>query len=120
MKKVTVNRRLRRKRRVSHNITGSAQRPRISIFRSNRYTYAQAIDDEKRTTVAAFSSYHLTKMKDYKKGKKAEEAKKIGTELAKMLKAKKILKGVFDRGVYTYLGRVAQVAEGLREGGIEI
>ncbi len=120
MKKVTIERKLRRKRRVSNNIIGSADRPRISIFRSNRYTYAQAIDDGKRTTVATFSTLHLLKMKDYKKGKKAEDAKKIGVELAKILKAKKIHRGVFDRGVYTYLGRVAQVAQGLREGGIEI
>lgn len=120
MKKITVERKLRRKRRVSNNIMGTSTRPRISVFRSNRYIYAQAIDDIKRVTLATYSTLQLTKMKDYKKVKKTAEAKAIGLALAKILKSKKIEESVFDRNIYSYLGRVKAIAEGLREGGIKI
>lgn len=115
----TFNKKLRRKRRVSLKIKGTAQRPRISVFRSNKYIYAQAIDDEKRETVASFSSFVLRK-KTGKKLKKSEEAKLVGLELAKILKEKKINQAVFDRGGYQYHGRVAALCEGLRQGGIKI
>jgi large subunit ribosomal protein L18 len=68
----------------------------------------------------SFSFSDLKKEKDFKKGKKSEDAKKIGVGLAKKLIEKKILSGVFDRGAYTYNGRVKALAEGLREGGLKI
>jgi len=120
MKNINLDRKLRRKRRVSENIFGTKERPRISIFRSNRYIYAQAVDDANKSTIFSLSSLSLSKDKNFKKGKKTEEAKKVGLDLAKKLKEKKIEKGVFDRGLYAYKGRVKALAEGLREGGLKI
>jgi large subunit ribosomal protein L18 len=120
MKQITRDRNLRRKRRIRAHIFGTAGKPRISVFRSNRYIFVQGIDDEGRKTIVEFSSLHLKKTKDYQKGKKTDEAKKVGLELAKRLKGKKIAKAVFDRGIYSYLGRVKSLAEGVREGGIAV
>jgi len=102
------------------NIKGTKEKPRISVFRSNNYIYAQAIDDVTRKTLCAFSNFDLKKGTGYKKGKKGEDSKKIGIELAKKLLENKIKAGVFDRGSYTYNGRVKALAEGLREGGLKI
>ena len=112
------DKRVRRKIRVRSKIKGTADRPRISVFRSNRYIYAQAIDDEKRHTICAYSSLKLRK--DMKFKDKKEEAKEVGKKLAELLKRKKVSKAVFDRGWYAYQGRVKALAEGLREGGIKI
>ncbi len=120
MTNVNLDRKLRRKKRISSNIHGTADRPRISIFRSSRYIYAQAIDDKTKTTVSTFSNADLKKEKDFKKGKKREDSKTIGIRLAKKLIGKKILAGVFDRGCYSYSGRVKALADGLREGGLKI
>ena len=120
MTNININRKLRRKRRVSSNIHGTNDRPRISIFRSSRYIYAQAIDDKSRKTIFSFSNSDLKKSADFKKGKKIEDSRKIGIGLAKKLIGKKILTGVFDRGSYSYNGRVKEIAEGLREGGLKI
>ncbi len=106
--------------RISSNLHGAKERPRIAVFASNRYTYAQAIDDNNKVTLISFSSLKLAKVKEYKKGKKAEEAKQVGLKLAKLLKELKIPVAIFDRGRYAYKGRVKAVAEGLREGGIKI
>jgi large subunit ribosomal protein L18 len=113
MKKVNTDRKLRRKRRVSSNIRGDVEKPRVVVFRSNRYIYAQAIDDTARVTLASASSKGAT-------GKKGDQAKAAGLKLAEKLKEKKIIKAVFDRSSYTYLGRVKSLCEGLREGGIKI
>lgn len=115
----TFVKKLRKKRRVSSGIKGTKERPRISVFRSNKYIYSQAIDDEQQKTIASFSSLVLRKKTKNKKSK-SEEAKLVGFELAKILKEKGIKKAVFDRGIYRYHGRVKALAEGLREGGIEI
>lgn len=98
---------------------GTKERPRIVVYRSNKFIYAQAIDDESRTTIASLSSYHVSD-KNKIKMKKTEGAKKVGVELAKKLIEKNIKTGIFDRSYYTYLGRVQQLAEGLREGGLKI
>jgi large subunit ribosomal protein L18 len=119
MTKINFDRKLRRKRRISANIKGTETKPRISVFRSNRYIYAQAIDD-KREKLYSFSDFDLKKEADYKKGKKGEDSKKIGVGLAKKLIENKIKTGIFDRGSYAYNGRVKAVAEGLREGGLKI
>jgi len=120
MTKVNLDRKLRRKRRISSNIHGTSDRPRISVFRSSRYIYAQAVDDVARKTILSFTNTDLKKETDFKKGKKSDDSKKIGIGLAKRLIEKKILSGVFDRGSYAYNGRVKAVAEGLREGGLKI
>lgn len=117
MKHITIDRKLRRKLRVSRNIHGTASIPRISIFRSSKYIYAQAIDDDNRITLCSYSSKKITPKE---KMNKSKTARQVGVGLAALLKEKKILKGLFDRGAYTYLGRVKQVAEGLREGGLQI
>ena len=116
---ITKDRVMRRKRRVSSQLWGTNARPRISIFRSNMYIYAQAIDDEGRKTVAASSSLQSKKSSD-KKMKKSEVARETGKALAKILLEKNIKEGVFDRNRYAYNGRVKMLAEGLREGGLKI
>lgn len=112
--KINLNKKIRKKRRVSTRIKGNDKRPRISVFRSNRYIYAQAIDDEKQTTLLSFSSQKLAK------SNKVGQAKEVGLQLAKILKEKKIDEVVFDRNIYIYKGRVKALAEGLREGGIKV
>jgi len=103
--------------RVSRNIRGTSDTPRISVFRSSKYIYAQAIDDINRVTLCSCSSKKITSQE---KMNKSKIARQVGVKLAGILKGKKIIKGLFDRGAYTYLGRVKQVAEGLREGGLNI
>lgn len=117
MGKITDRRILKRKRRVSSNINGTSERPRISVFRSNKSIYAQAIDDKSRITVGAFSTLQI---KEDKGSKKVDNAREVGMNLAKVLIEKKISECIFDRGRYSYNGRVKALAEGLREGGIKI
>jgi large subunit ribosomal protein L18 len=117
LKKINNNRMLRRKKRVSANLFGSADRPRIVVFRSNQYTTAQAIDDTKKMTLAACSSEIFKKEKELKK---TAAARKVGQELGKKLLDKKIKQAIFDRSVYTYQGRIKELAEGLREAGIKV
>ncbi len=90
--------------------------PRISIFRSLKHVYAQVIDDATGTTLAQASSLTLENLSADKK----EHAKAVGLELAKRARAKGIERVCFDRGSYRYHGRVAAVAVGLREGGLEV
>ena len=119
--KVTIDRTLRRKRRVSSHIHGTAKRPRIAVYRTNHYIYAQAIDDEGRKTIATYSS--LLMKKDAKaegKMNKSDQAKQVGLKLAELLKEKKVKEAVFDRSRYAYNGRVKVLAEGLREGSIKV
>lgn len=99
--------------KVRSKITGTADRPRLSVFRSNVVIYAQLIDDTKGSVLTSFSSMKL------KKEKGVESAKKVGLELAKLAKDKKISTCVFDRGGYLYHGRVKALAEGAREGGLK-
>ena len=120
MKKITKDRVLRRKKRVSSNIFGLKNKPRVSVFASNVYIYAQMIDDEARKTLVSYSSLHFSRSKEYKKDKKVNEARKVGIELAAIAKKKGIKEAVYDRGRYSYKGRVKALAEGLREGGIII
>lgn len=116
MKKITTNRIVRKKRRVRGNVVGTSDLPKISVFRSNRYLFAQAIDDIKRQTIASSTSFK----KGNKGGDKTNHSKEAGKELAQKLLKKGIKRAVFDRGQYVYLGRIKAFAEGLREGGIQI
>jgi large subunit ribosomal protein L18 len=107
--------RLKRRRRVRAKITGSAERPRISVFRSNRGVFAQLIDDESGRTLAAVNWTEG----DLKSLKRMEQAKKAGELLAERAKAAGVETAVFDRGGYQYHGRVKALAEGAREGGLK-
>ncbi|MCL2322106.1 MAG: 50S ribosomal protein L18 [Oscillospiraceae bacterium] len=106
----------RRHNRIRKNISGTNERPRLSVFRSNKNIYAQIIDDTKGITIVAAST--KTKGFDGPHGNK-EAAKKIGEEIARKALDKGISKVVFDRGGYIYHGRVKELAEGAREVGLQ-
>ena len=106
--------RLKRRRRVRAKITGTAERPRISVFRSNRGVFAQLIDDDSGRTLAAVNWTE----DELKSLKRMEQASKAGQLLAERAKAAGIETAVFDRGGYQYHGRVKALAEGAREGGL--
>ncbi len=105
---------LRRRIRVRSKIRAGNDRLRLSVYRSNKYIFAQLIDDIKNETIIGVSEKSLKSG-----GTKSDSAKALGLLLANKLKTKKITKIVFDRGSYAYHGRVKNIAEGLREGGIE-
>jgi large subunit ribosomal protein L18 len=108
--------RLRRRRRVRAKITGTADRPRVSVFRSNRGIHAQVVDDVSGRTLAAVAWIEG----DLRSLKPIEQADKAGRLLAERAKAQGIDRAVFDRGGYQYHGRVKAFAEGLREGGLTV
>ncbi len=108
-------RRLRRRRRVRAKVRGNAERPRLAVFRSNRGLYAQLIDDDKGHTLAQASWGEA----DVKKLEGSERAKKIGELLAERGKAAGVESCIFDRGGYRFHGRVADLAGGAREGGLQ-
>jgi large subunit ribosomal protein L18 len=109
-------RRLKRRRRVRAKVRGTAQRPRISVFRSNRGIMAQLIDDEAGVTLAAVQWTEA----DLRSLKPMEQAGKAGQLLAQRAKDAGIERAVFDRGGYQYHGRVKAFAEGVREGGLAV
>jgi large subunit ribosomal protein L18 len=93
----------RRHKRIRATISGTAERPRVSVFRSNKFIYAQLVDDVKGHTLAQAQ---------------AADPKVVGTDLAKKAKSAKITKVVFDRGGYLYTGKIKALADALREGGL--
>ena len=102
----------RRKARIRAKIHGTAERPRLAVFKSHKYIYAQVIDDDKGATLVASDSRKS-------QGKTpVERAKELGVEIAKKAKAAKIGKIVFDRGGYLYAGKIKMVADAAREGGL--
>jgi large subunit ribosomal protein L18 len=107
--------RLRRRRRVRAKVRGTAECPRLSVFRSNRGIQAQLIDDVKGHTVAAVNWVEA----DLKSLARMEQAKKAGELLAERAKAAGVETCVFDRGGYRYHGKVKALAEGAREGGLK-
>ena len=107
-------RRLRRRRRVRAKVSGSADRPRLSVYRSNKGVFAQLIDDTKGQTLAAVNWIEP----ELRKLTASEQAKKAGELLAERAKAAGVETAVFDRGGYRYHGRVRALAEGAREGGL--
>jgi large subunit ribosomal protein L18 len=107
-------RRLRRRRRVRAKVHGTAERPRISVFRSNRGIFAQLIDDEAGVTLAAVNWTEG----DLRSLKPLEQADQAGRRLAERGKAAGVDAAVFDRGGYQYHGRVKALAEGARAGGL--
>jgi large subunit ribosomal protein L18 len=106
--------RLKRRRRVRAKVSGTPERPRIAVHRSNRGVSAQLIDDVNGRTLAAVSWTES----DLKSLKKMDQARKAGETLAERAKAAGVDSAVFDRGGYQYHGRVAALAEGAREGGL--
>lgn len=106
--------RLRRRRRVRARVVGSAERPRLSVYRSNRGIFAQLVDDAEGRTLAAvnWTEPELRKLSP------GEQAKRAGELLAERAKAARIESCVFDRGGYQFHGRVKALAEGAREGGL--
>ena len=106
--------RIQRQKRVRAKIRGTQILPRLSVFRSNKYIYAQAIDDQNGKTLVSVSEIEI------KEGKtKTEKSKILGTLMASKLKKLKKNEIVFDRGSFRYHGRVKALAEGLREGGMK-
>jgi large subunit ribosomal protein L18 len=108
-------RRLRRRRRVRARVTGTAERPRLSVYRSNKGVFAQLIDDRKGHTVVAVNWIEP----ELKSLTASAQAQKAGELLAERAKAAGVETCVFDRGGYQYHGRVKALAEGAREGGLK-
>jgi len=107
-------RRLKRRRRVRARVKGTAERPRLSVYRSNKGVFAQLIDDTKGHTVAAVNWIEP----DLRELSASDQAKKAGELLAERAKSAGVEACVFDRGGYQYHGRVKALAEGAREGGL--
>ena len=107
-----VERRIKIKYRIRKSVNGTAERPRLSVFRSNKQIYAQVINDLTGTTLVAASSLGMETMP------KKEQAAKVGEMLAKKALEAGITKVVFDRNGYLYHGRVKELADGARKGGL--
>lgn len=103
----------KRRARIRKKIKNVTSLPRLSVFRSNKYMYAQIIDDTKNTTIVGILDKTI-------KGEmnKSQRAKRLGADIAKRAIDKKIKKVVFDKGSYSYHGRVKEIADGAREGGL--
>ncbi len=122
-------RKQKRKMAVRAKLHGTANIPRVTVFCSNQHVQLQAIDDDKGVTLVGTTDIEKSEQSDAKKTKKIKKSKKSGTktdkavktaqELAKKLKAKKIKQIVYDRGPYSYQGRVKAIAEALRKAGLD-
>ena len=111
--------RLKRHYRMRKDLNGTAERPRLNVFRSLNHIYAQIINDDTSTTLVSASTIDKDIRATIENGGNIEAAKLIGKEIAKRAIAKGIEKVVFDRGGYIYHGRIAAVAEGAREAGLK-
>jgi large subunit ribosomal protein L18 len=114
MKMTIKERQARIHKRVRRKISGTAARPRLNVFRSNKSIYVQVIDDVSGHTLAAASTKDASAT-----GTKTEQAKAVGIALAEKAKAAGVVQVTFDRGGYLYHGRVKAVADGAREGGLD-
>ncbi len=110
---IKAEKRARLHKKIRTRVSGTGERPRLCVFRSNRYMYAQIIDDIRGVTLASASDISLSD-----KITKVERAKVVGKKLADEAKKNNITTVVFDRGGFSYRGRVAALAEGAREGGL--
>ena len=104
-----------RQRKVRRTVRGTAEAPRLSVFRSNKHMYAQVISDESGQTLAAASTLKL----DVKSSSSKEAARKIGEQIGELCKAKNIERVVFDRNGFLYHGRIKEVADGARSAGLK-
>ena len=110
-----INSRLRIRSGIRNKISGTSERPRLSIFKSNKAIYAQIIDDANGHTLASVSSYEL----GTKNNPNVEVSKNVGLKIAEKAKASGVESIVFDRGGYQYHGKIKALAEGAREGGLK-
>ncbi|NWG33149.1 MAG: 50S ribosomal protein L18 [Chloroflexi bacterium] len=110
--------RMRRHARVRKNLSGTAERPRLNVFRSLNSIYAQVIDDQSGHTLVSASTIEKELREKIKGMKKSEQAKLVGQTVAERARSKGIETVVFDRGGYRYVGRVKALADGAREGGL--
>ena len=113
--------RLKRKARIRRKLSGSAERPRLSVYKSLKHIYAQLVDDSSGTTMAFVStlSKELRASQEKGEGGKKAEAKRVGQLLAEKAKAVQVSAVVFDRNGFPYHGRIAAVADGAREAGLQ-
>lgn len=118
-KKTRSAARVRRHARVRKSISGTAERPRLNVFRSINEIYVQIIDDQAGSTLVSASSIDAELRKQMKGLKKTEQAKVVGQTIADRAKAKGIQGVVFDRGGFRYVGRVKALADGARENGLQ-
>ena len=117
--KAKHKRQLRRRHHVRRKIVGTAERPRLSVFRSSKHIYAQLIDDLQGVTIAAASSRAVGMLSGMPNGGNIKAASLVGQKLAETAKGKGISKAAFDRGHYRYHGRVKALADAAREGGLQ-
>ncbi len=111
--KIKQQKRDRRRKRIRARVSGTSEKPRLAVFKSNRYISAQLIDDASGKTLCASTSQNM-------KGKTMRDrAEEVGSDLAKQAKDKNISKAVFDRGGYIYVGSVSALADGARKGGLK-
>ncbi|KKR02355.1 MAG: 50S ribosomal protein L18 [Candidatus Yanofskybacteria bacterium GW2011_GWA1_39_13] len=120
--KAKQSNRIKRHNRVTAKVQGSSKRPRVAVFKSNQYIYAQVIDDKVGKTLMSISDYggKKAKPKTKTKDKKSEVAFKMGELLAEKMKKEGITEVVFDRGGFKFHGRIKSVADGLIKGGVKI
>ena len=109
----------KRHQRIRNRLSGTAERPRLSVFRSNKYIYVQAIDDTKGRTIAAASSLDKTVSAGLDAASGIEAAKAVGKAIAEKLTQQGITQAVYDRAGYVYHGKVKALADAAREGGLE-
>jgi len=118
-KKSSNDQRIKRHYRVRKNVSGTAERPRLNVFRSSSNIYAQIIDDTAGVTLVAASTLDADVKAKISNGGNKEAAKEVGIAVAKKAIEKGIKQVVFDRGGYIYHGRIAELAAGAREGGLD-
>lgn len=117
--KITLKIREKREKRVRGKIAGTQEKPRLSVFRSDRHIYAQAINDAKGTTLTTASTLSKDLAENIKGKKKADVAKEVGKLIAARLQTLGVEKVVFDRGRFLYHGRIKALADGARESGLK-
>ena len=111
--------RIKRHKRIRNKISGTPERPRLSVFRSSKHIYAQIIDDVNGVTLVAASTVEKSVMEAIKDMTKSEQAKYVGGELGRRALEKGVTTVVFDRSGYLYMGRLEALAEGAREAGLQ-
>jgi large subunit ribosomal protein L18 len=114
-----VDQRLKRKERIRRKLSGTTERPRLTVYKSLKHIYAQVVDDTTGRTVA-FASSLSKELKGKDEGDKKADAKRVGALIAEKCKAVKVEQVVFDRNGFPYHGRVAAVAEAAREAGLKL
>jgi large subunit ribosomal protein L18 len=119
MAKTKEEARLKRKDSIRKRVHGTAERPRLTVFRSAKHIYAQVVDDDAQKTLAATSTLAADVRESIGGMKKKDRAKKIGETIAKMCLSKGVAQVVFDRNGFIYHGRISALADGAREGGLK-